>query len=395
MKKTNLILLIAVAISTVSCVDNEVSPLVGAIRSQQVEWMKAKTAGQVALNDMQTILNAYTTATNAITLKNQESTYAANVAWNAYEIKQAEASLANANYNLQVTLMNLNRLVVQSGDIDAREYLAKYTETANSLTSKGSDLLDAQNSLVSYELMLSGSTTMLADFIALNQQDLAKEETTLAGLKEIKAILTDAKSNLSEASLQTEVTTLIAKNQVLLTDNTKQQLVINRIILVRNPLVTEKGLLQTEQDGLSSPADDVEIAALQDKIDALTDSIATLNDSIDAADNIIIENNNLIASNNNVINVVQTAIYSLYTTYYSETFMILMNNNNSAISYSENLIKNYKMNILFSDEKDAVVMANDNIATLKAYIATLNTEITALEKIVAYWKGLLDKIFTA
>jgi len=50
MKKNALILLVAVAISTVSCVDNAVSPQVEAIRSQQVEWMKAKTAGEVLAN---------------------------------------------------------------------------------------------------------------------------------------------------------------------------------------------------------------------------------------------------------------------------------------------------------------------------------------------------------
>jgi hypothetical protein len=78
------VLLIAIAFGTASCVDNVVSPQVEAIRTQQVEWMKAKTATEVALaamkaaevtyqnsvNDAKLKDNAYVDAVNAINLKN-------------------------------------------------------------------------------------------------------------------------------------------------------------------------------------------------------------------------------------------------------------------------------------------------------------------------------------
>ena len=122
-KKTALILLIALAISTVSCVDNTVSPQVEAIRAQQVEWMKAKTALATADANFRKAQADFEAANNALIIKTKELDYNLAVATNASNLKQAEANLANAKANLQRALNDLAVSVANSGDIQAKEYL--------------------------------------------------------------------------------------------------------------------------------------------------------------------------------------------------------------------------------------------------------------------------------
>ena len=100
-KKNALIVLCAIAISTVSCVDDTLSPQVEAIRAQQVEWMKAKTNFEIALADM----------------KKSDS----------------EVSIAQNKILLQIASNNLAIAVANSGDNLAQEYLKNYNIETNTL----------------------------------------------------------------------------------------------------------------------------------------------------------------------------------------------------------------------------------------------------------------------
>ena len=91
MKTTNICKSLALAMTmsfgilSTSCVDNQVSPQVEAIRTQQVEWMKAKIAAEqasIALQNVavdyqkavlanQLIVNAQATAMNDLLLKDK------------------------------------------------------------------------------------------------------------------------------------------------------------------------------------------------------------------------------------------------------------------------------------------------------------------------------------
>ena len=158
-KKTALILLIALAISTVSCVDNTVSPQVEAIRAQQVEWMKAKTALATADANFRKAQADFEAANNAFRLKETE-------AFLAISLKEAEASLANAKANLERALNNLTVIVANSGDIQAKEYLNNYKNEANELDNLYNSRVTIQNIIITLTAQLN-STTQAAARVAI------------------------------------------------------------------------------------------------------------------------------------------------------------------------------------------------------------------------------------
>ena len=251
-KKNTLIVLIAVAISSVSCVDNLVSPQVEAIREQQVEWMKAKTASELALGEMtkatiafnaatianQTALNnaniasqaaatanqnavtaglvisnAYAQSLNALLLKNKELDYNLAVASNALALKNAEVSLAIANLNLEKALNDLKLAVAKSGDDLAQEYYTNYSAKANELSNLYNIRLGKQSEIARSKLLLSEETGILNNFLKLKQITIDADNLLLTSQKvalaTLKAVITDP------TSLQTEINTLNSTNIAL------------------------------------------------------------------------------------------------------------------------------------------------------------------------------------
>ena len=392
MKKSALILLVAVAISTVSCVDNAVSPQVEAIRTQQVEWMKAKTAGQVALNDAKTALNTHEAATNAILLKTDELTYAVAVADNATALKAAEVALANAKLNLQTALISIAVAVANSGDIQAQEYLANYTREAGDLATLTGTRLTAQNALISNQLLLK-SPNVLADLLKNTQATIDADVIKLAAENATLVIFSNAVAANSTTSLTSERSTLLSANSVVnarifnLTANK------GKLDIERNPLLAQKIVLENEKSTYRSPADDAKIAEVTAKIDVLIAKIAPLTVAINTLNTSIIADNVIVSTNNLLINNLSNAISNIgFNAAQLSSYIVTAEKNIAAFKTS--ILENQKL-LLINNETKAIINTEAAILASTKLIATTNIAITAQEKIVAYWKALLDKIFTA
>lgn len=397
MKKSALILLVAVAISTVSCVDNAVSPQVEAIRTQQVEWMKAKTAGQVAINDMQTASNAYDAASRAILLKQDELGYIKAVALNEEEKIKAAGRMATAKLELEASLKVLADAAANSGDAQAANYLREYTDASTTLAGQNALRLDYQNAIVRNQLVLN-SPNKLKDFLAKTQLDIDSDNVKLVAENATFAIFTSAIAANSTTVLTTERFTVASENQVLLAKNINLTSDKNKLDIQRNPLLTEKALLENEKSTYNSPADDAKIAAVNVKIDAVVAKIAPLSTQINLLNASIAANTTIVNTNGLLISNLNTAITNLTGNNVAINFTTLVNTQASTKIKIDVLKASILTNqglLLVNVETLAIKAAEAAIVVDTKRVATKNVEITAQEKIVAYWKALLDKIFTA
>lgn len=286
--KNALIALIAVAISTVSCVDNEVSPQVEAIREQQVEWMKAKTGTELALAEMKKAetayqiaetarenaltagileLNAFDKADNVWKLKTKELLYTTAVADNAADVKEAEERLAKADLNLKEALNDLALAVAASKDDQAQMYYANYAAEANKLSNLYTQRLNLQSSIANNTFVLSTDTGTLNNFLKVTQIDIDSDKALLvsqkAALATLKAVIADP------TSIETEINTLNSANITL--NASKDKLNVEEV-----KATNERNVAQTvysvgtaiivKMEGYKSSLNNVELAiATQDK----------------------------------------------------------------------------------------------------------------------------------
>lgn len=344
-KKTALILLIALAISTVSCVDNTVSPQVEAIRAQQVEWMKAKTALATADANFRKAQADFEAANNALIIKTKELDYNLAVATNASNLKQAEANLANAKANLQRALNDLAVSVANSGDIQAKEYLNNYVYEADALDNLYYSRVIIQNNIVNQKLTLSFQTEDLNIFLKQTQLTIDAEKENLVARKSalatFQAVIANPASLITEVnSLKNTITALTTANLALATDYLKAQIAND----------TAKMTLITNQQNTNT--------------------------------NTINSSNRVISSLNNSINNINN-------------LKLVANAEVISITELENYLVTLTAQLKISTGAGAVAAIEANIARYTKELDSVNVAITAQEKIVAYWKGLLDKIFTA
>jgi hypothetical protein len=248
MKKSALILLVAVAISTVSCVDNAESPLVGALRSQQVEWMKAKTAYQVTENEMKTIANTYAAASNALTLKTEESNYAKLAALNANLLITAKYDLAVASAANDVVIANAASALAQAGDDKAIAYLGSYTTATTALATAINNRLDIQNALVAAKLQVTLNPEDITVAIALAQKNIDSENAKIAAANAAIAVYNASTTGTDVTAFKTEKAALDLKNRTLAIDNVRLLYDISRnnlVIAELNTQLTDLGNLRT------------------------------------------------------------------------------------------------------------------------------------------------------
>jgi hypothetical protein len=390
-EKNALIVLIAVAISTVSCVDNLVSPQVEAIRTQQVEWMKAKTASVIALNDLQTAANAYAVASNTILLKEKELTYTEAVAQNTTNLKNAELALATAKANLQTALNTLAVSVAASGDYQAQEYLRNYSIEADNLANLTSSRLGIQNSLVASQLVLS-SPNVLGDFLKSTQALIDADVITLAAENATLVIFSNAVTANSTTSLTTERSTLQSTNSVVTARVLNLTYNRDKLEIQKNPLLAEKIVLENERSTYNSPADNAKIAAVNVKIDALIAKIAPLTVSINTLNTSIVADNAILSTNNLLISKLTTAITKIGENS-SQLKVFIVSAETKITTLKASILSNQEF-MLVNDTTKAIKAAEANVVLQTKNLTTANVNIIAQEKIVAYWKGLLDKIFT-
>ena len=225
--KNSLIALIAVAISTVSCVDDAVSPQVEAIREQQVEWMKAKTGTELALAEMkkaetayqialtanQVEVTAFLKADNILTLQTKELAYKKAQADNLTALKQAEANLKLAELNLENALNNLALAVANSKDDQAQEYYDNYSGEVSKLSPLYSERLEIENSIAEDKLMLAFGTNLLVNFTTKTNLDIADKKLELKAQEESLKSLVLVAANPAAVEAEIDALTL-ANNKI-------------------------------------------------------------------------------------------------------------------------------------------------------------------------------------
>jgi hypothetical protein len=248
-KKILAVALITIGFLSVSCVDNAVSPLVEAIRTQQVEWMKAKTASEVALAAVQTALADYQkaqtanqisqTATaaalaaenlkqlaaiNALTLISQAEKDRATAALNAqnektaqmaYDIAKAKNDVTYAQYQTQLATEKVNlanataalaAATVTANNTNATNYYNSYVAASNNVVALTTTKMQYakqiadDNAAIAYATTGSTiSTEQLANNKKSYQNTLAAQQASLAYLN---ATATDP------VSIQTQIDNL-------------------------------------------------------------------------------------------------------------------------------------------------------------------------------------------
>jgi hypothetical protein len=287
-KKGNIILLAAVAVSFMSCVDDAVSPQVEAIRAQQVEFMKAKTGTEAALarfKDAETAykiaLAANETAMTAANVANQaaltaltkeqtnglvntniynqslyswllklkEEEYKDAVAKNALNLKTLEVALKQAELAYQTSQKVLADAVAATKDKNAADYFTNYKTEADNLyllynakTQADTDIA-ANNLLLAYETNISANFTAKQKLkIADTKLELKAQEASLKSLEllagnpadlddKIEALkLANYNIDKQKASKNIELTKAIAAVTQVGTDDAESKAIIEKMI---------------------------------------------------------------------------------------------------------------------------------------------------------------------
>ena len=229
MKTTKIfpVVLIAVAFFVASCVDNVVSPQVEAIRGQQVEWMKAKTATEIALAAMKTAevdyqkaltdsltkFTAFQEATRSWSLKNQELAYNLAKSQNDVALAQAQIDLATKQTALKDALAQLAVATAKSGSAEAQEYYNNYNDQISSLTQLYYDRVNIERTLNSTKINASDDINFATQQTSIIQANIADLNITLAAqnanLASLNLVVADP------TSIQTTKNNLVNSNILL------------------------------------------------------------------------------------------------------------------------------------------------------------------------------------
>lgn len=237
MKKMKLfpVVLIAIAFFTASCVDNTVSPQVEAIRGQQVEWMKAKTATELALAAMKTAevdyqkaltedqakQTAFAEATRSWTLKEKELAFSYAKSYQDIQLAKAQNDLALAQATLKLQLANMAKAVAETGSIQEQKYYLDYQNQAQNLSDMYETRLNLQSS------------------ISRAKMDATTELNTL----DQQVIEIQSEIDNSTAELATEKATLASLNAILSDPTTKQNVI--------SDLTTKMNIVSVKIDSLN------------------------------------------------------------------------------------------------------------------------------------------------
>jgi len=296
------VFLIAIAIGTASCVDNVVSPQVEAIRTQQVEWMKAKTATEVALAAMNTAAVKFKLSNDSLILKLNESNNNLLIANNVALLKKAEADLAIQDLALKNALNTLAIAVAKSGDDLAQEYYANYAAQATALSTLNASRLTTQGSLAVENLLLAsntlGGSLFLDNFKNAQQVLIDKDNVTLLAQKAALASLNSVVAD--PASVQTEINSLTKTNSDLNISKDKLNLDLAK---ANNAVSVATKIYDDGQDVISKMAT-LKIDLRLVSLDIISQDKAIADAEVDLSD----ANTMLIAKKTNLVNA--KAIYT-------------------------------------------------------------------------------------
>lgn len=331
MKKLFLVELIAVAFFTASCVDNVVSPQVEAIRTQQVEWMKAKVAAEAALTAMKTADVAYRNAQAADLIS--QTAIAAAVA--------ADLRIQTAAINANINLTNDEKLRALAA-LNAQNELTATILFNQAKADNEVKYAQAQTALALEKVNLANATAALATATANanNASATAYYASYKAAADNVAALTTTKLAN----------TKLIADNNIAITFATTQGANIIEQVGVNKKKAQYDLAAQTANLAVLN-AIAVDPASIQTQIDNLKKLDQKYQVSIDSA-NVVYQNKTL------DINAKNTAYTSATATV--STYLGLKGTWQTAQTDSTN-------------KEAAIVTTTKNIATLTTTLAADNT----------------------
>jgi len=414
MKKMKLfpVVIIAIAFFTASCVDNTVSPQVEAIRGQQVEWMKAKTATELALAAFQTAQvdyqkavtdarakqTAFDEATRSWDLKTQEATYNYYKANNDVLLATAQNNLALAQNNLKYQLANTANNIASLNSSKATADYQNYQNQANVLYGLYQDELTLQGRIDNAKADLASNLTSYDNQLNSVQAIIDSYKTTLATYN---ATLTTLNSGSSASEI---VKSLANTNTVLeLKDDSLQTLSSNsyntyliaysNASSLQNTITTYNNYLVILSDVNITPSSKADYELRRDNLKAAYDiAIAKYPESVQTAAKAY--------ANYSTYNSQRSELRTVLSTNYSTINNLSYNGLAYAIQqirYNINsvtqTIESYTSTINYY--KDSKSLANAQIVNLTKELDDLNTKITAAEKQLAYLKGIVDKDLAA
>ena len=186
-----------------SCIDNEESPTVSAVRNAKAEQLKAAAALAQAQTEMEkAVAQAEIAYKNALTEK--ETAYA----------QQAKAQVEEAILRSQYNILTLKKQIAEWEDYVFNELVSDYTTALNNVTTINSDIIEKtanianlKNGLLEVQLYVKSETDRLNNLIAI-------EEAKIEKLKSLEG-LDNTEVNAQKAEID---------NKVLLANRALQEL---------------------------------------------------------------------------------------------------------------------------------------------------------------------------
>lgn len=395
------LVLIVISFFTASCVDNVVSPQVEAIRTQQVEWMKAKTATELALAAMQNAQVAYQQAQTAILIKDSAYVDAVN-AINlknaaldnlqkqlAYDNAKAANDVALANYQTQLTqakidlanaLANLATITANANTADATTDYNNYVAQANIVSQLTSQKLTNAKQIADDNIALTFGVNNLAIYtqqIGYNkttaQNQLAAETAALAVYN---ATATDP------ASVQTQIDNLTKLNAKYQSSIDSANLVITNKTNDKNTKYANYNAAETTITNYTTYT----VTWISQQADSISKeaAIVTTNKSIATLTNQLTTNNAIVATNLAIYTDSKTNSDAKQATYNSlfpvsdADYSAVQKANNALSIATANLAADPANTDLLNAKKAAQTAQTTAQATYTADLAKTNKALAAL-----------------
>jgi len=286
---------LAAVVGLSSCVKNDVSPDVSALRKGQIAKLAADVdklnaevtkiladAGLVDANTAaQELQNAFNTANNAFILQANEAELAVTLAKFEADVQAAQADLENQKLAYEQAVNAYNQYITIGVYADnVQEFLTGYQCATTTLTTMYGSRITKQTEIATAQLLLASSSA--SDVIPITitwdalkarlEADLAVEEAKLTANEAALAALELAYSN--PADLQEQIDGLVADTAALAEENlgfdTEIQKIDNELVA---PLATQ-----------------ADLNAVVDSMGVLTDALeAAIKDSTDSDWNTVLE----------------------------------------------------------------------------------------------------------
>lgn len=274
--KTVAAFMIASSVLFTSCVKNEVSEQVTALRAAQLEMVNAKTDYQVAQAELmaaqanaQVIANTQQVAMNAEALRQQIAYVDGYVATQVAIVKEAEL-------RLQTAILNLADYIAEHNIENAALYLSNYKSSMNTINNYKIDRIYAEADLAIAELNLQSTIENNSGNQIVLERQLAKAQADLAAMQASYDAYADFANNPND--LQGQLDAL----KVEITNYESDQYAVQAEQATANATMQAAGMLLGNANDLIDQVDgwNADIEDRNNDIVSYEESIVSFNEAI-------------------------------------------------------------------------------------------------------------------